>query len=93
MAADRFTEIERKLDSLVAGLDVVWRTMNEVESRLQVRMGVLHEEVLDRIAALAPDFSPIRQEFQRGDNELREEFDRRLVPLEVFVRAQRKPKP
>ena len=107
MAANRFNDVERKLDALIGGQDELqrghnelWqgvnelrRGLNETESRLQIRMGVLHEEVISRIAALAPDFSPIRREFQRRDDELREEFDRRLVPLEAFVRTQRKPKP
>ena len=52
-------------------------------------MRVLHEDTIGRIAALAPDFGPVRREFAAADAELREEFDRRLTPLEADARRRR----
>jgi hypothetical protein len=57
---------------------------------LRRHMGVLHEETLDRIAALAPDFGPIRREFREADANLHEEFDRRPTPLEAQARRRRR---
>ena len=54
------------------------------------QMRVLHEDTIDRIAALAPDFEPIRREFKAGDAELREDIDRRLTPLEAAMRRRSK---
>jgi hypothetical protein len=51
-------------------------------------MLVLHEDVIDRIAALAPDFAPIRREFAAADERLREDIDRRLSPLEAAARLR-----
>ena len=50
--------------------------------------GVLHEETLDKIKALAPDPDEIRREFRGADAALREEINRRLDPLELAVRSQ-----
>jgi len=58
------------------------------EARREAR--VLHEDALARIADLAPDFGPIRREFQAADDDLRESIDRRLTPLEAAERARRK---
>ena len=55
-------------------------------------MHVLHEELVERITALAPDFGPIRREVRGEIAELRESTDRRLVPLEAAERLRRKPK-
>lgn len=53
-------------------------------------MGVLHEEVLDRITALAFDPAPLRREFQAGDMAVREELTRRIEPLEASIRRRRR---
>ena len=55
-------------------------------------MHVLHEDLVDRIKALAPDCGPIRREFQGEIAELRESTDRRLVPLEAAELMRRRPK-
>lgn len=65
MSEEHLSRIETRLDDLTAGvseLDTgvraeVRRTHDRIDA-LNQRMGVLHEEVLDRIAALAPDFAP-----------------------------------
>jgi chromosome segregation ATPase len=53
-------------------------------------MRILHEDVIGRIAALAPDFGPIRREFKQADAELRESIERRLDPLEAAIRSRRR---
>lgn len=52
------------------------------------QMRVLHEDVIDNIKALAPDFAPIRREFKAADDQLHEEFDRRLTPVEAALRKR-----
>ena len=59
--------------------------------RVEVRdvkhqMHVLHEEVLDRIAAIPDARESLRLEIRAGFAEIREEFNRRLDPLELTVR-------
>ncbi|HXT70410.1 MAG TPA: hypothetical protein VN700_11675 [Vicinamibacterales bacterium] len=58
--------------------------------RLATHMHVLHEDLVDRIKALAPDFQPLRREFMRADDKLRDELDIRLVPLEADLRLRSK---
>jgi hypothetical protein len=57
-------------------------------SDLGHQMRVLHEETLDRIKALAPDFSQIRREFRQADADLKESIDRRLDPIELWIRSR-----
>ena len=70
MSEERLDRIEAKVDALAGDVDrrldalgIEMRTLNQ-ETRHEMR--VLHEEVLDRIAALAPDFAPIRREFMEA---------------------------
>jgi chromosome segregation ATPase len=53
-------------------------------------MGVLLEEIVDRIRALAFDPASMTRQFQAADNALREEFSRRLDPIEAALRRRRK---
>ena len=69
MSEERLDRIETKVDGLVhhAGevdrrLDALGNEMRNLNQETRHEMRVLHEEVLDRIAALAPDFGPIRLE-------------------------------
>ena len=48
---------------------------------------LFHEDTIDRIKALAPDFDPLCREFRAEDARLAESLDRRIVPLETFVRG------
>lgn len=106
MSEERFVAIEGKLNSLERGVEKISAELRGVESSLRREMGVmgqeleanlsrqmrvLHEDTIGRIAALAPEFAPIRREFAEADAKLREELDRRLVPLEAQV--QRGPAP
>jgi len=56
------------------------------------QMRVLHEDTIERIKALAPDFRPIRREFRAADAALFDEIDRRLTPLEAAERRRRRPR-
>ena len=87
MSEERFDAIERKLDTVVGQLR---EEMNGMGSGLRQeiadlgqQMRVLHEDTIDRIAALAPDFEPIRREFTDADARLHEKIDQRLTPLEA----------
>jgi hypothetical protein len=92
MSEERLDRIEAKVDALAGDVDrrldalgIEMRTLNQ-ETRHEMR--VLHEEVLDRIAALAPDFAPIRREFREADQILRESIEGRPEPLEAAKRAR-----
>ena len=61
-------------------------------SVLRNEMHVLHEDLVDRIKALAPDFAPIRREFQQADDEVKESLLRRIEPLEAAERTRRRPR-
>jgi hypothetical protein len=52
-------------------------------------MGVLHEEVLDRIQTLVFDPAPLRREFQAGLAGLRAELVDRIEPLEAALLRKR----
>jgi outer membrane murein-binding lipoprotein Lpp len=72
----------------VDGLSTNVTDLNTNFVDLKRYMLVLHEETLETIKALAPDFGPIRREFRAADEALREDINRRLVPLEHAVREQ-----
>ena len=70
----------------VAGLktDVAELRVGQVDLGHQMRL--LHEDVIDRIKAIPDSREVIRQEIRNGLAEIREEFNRRLDPLERTVR-------
>ena len=72
-----------------AGHAELRREMQAGYEDLGHQMRVLHEETIDTIKALAPDFGPIRREFTDADEKLREDIDRRLTPLETLARTHR----
>jgi len=57
---------------------------------LRRHMGVLHEEVLDRIQTLAFDPAPLHREIRAGDAAVRDELTRRIDPLEAAIRRRRR---
>jgi chromosome segregation ATPase len=57
---------------------------------LRRHMGVLHEEVLENIKALAPDPALFRRELQAGLADLRTELVQRIEPLEAAIRRKRR---
>ena len=92
--------LETKVDRLETKVDDLRVEMLSLNDGLRTemhtlgrQMRVLHEEVLDRIAALSPDYTQIRREFTAADATLRDDMDKRLVPLEAFARQRRRRKP
>lgn len=92
---DRVGRIESKIDVLDDRVGRIASTVDDLRNRMdegQRHMHVLHEDLVDRITALAPDFEPIRRELRSEIAELHESTDRRLVPLEAAERMRRRPK-
>lgn len=85
--------LETKLERLEAKVDGLRVEMHTLHDDLGRQMRVLHEEVIDRIAALSPDYTQIRREFTTADAQLRDDVDRRLVPLEAMERQRQRRKP
>lgn len=85
----RLTSVETKVDDVAAKVDDVAAKVDD----LGHQMRVLHEDTIDQIKALAPDFGPVRREFTAADAKLREEIDQRLVPLEALARKHGKSSP
>jgi hypothetical protein len=71
--------------------DGLRQEMNELREDLGHQMRVLHEDTIDKIRALAPDYTMIRREFTASDDQVREDVDRRLTPLETLARNARPP--
>src|SRR5262245_4910926 len=103
MVEERLTAIEGRLDGLQADMIGVKSRLDGVETRLGgVETGleslgpemraVLHETI-DSIAALAPDFGPIRREFKDDDAKLRENVTQRLDPIEAWIRTRGRNEP
>ena len=80
MSEERFTAIESRLGSIEGRL-----------SSVETKLDGLGAEVntIDNLKALAPDFGPTERKIKEGDDGLREEFDRRLRPLEREHRKHR----
>lgn len=76
---DRIDEWQRKADERFARID-------ERFDRVDQRIGVLHEDVLARIAATGELRLPTKGEMDQGFADLREFIERRLDPLEATVR-------
>lgn len=97
------TQLRVDVESLKSDVGVLKADVSELKgdvselkvglSDLHRHMLVLHEDLVDRITALAPDFTPVRREFREADAALRVEFNDRLVPLEALVRHQATPRP
>ncbi len=99
MSEERLTRIEEGLTEFRTGQQTLTTEVADLRSgqdklstqvvELRTHMGVLHEETLDRIAALAPDLGPIEGRYQEADAQLREDINRRLEPLEAWARDRR----
>ena len=86
MSDERFVAIEAKLEELVTGQ----RELKTDVQDLGRQMRVLHEDTIDRISALAPDFGPLKREFVEADERLRDQIDQRLTPLEAQAHRRQK---
>lgn len=93
MSEDLLAAIDVKLEVFANNLRGEMRTQSESLGQriddLDRHMHVLHEDTIDKIKALAPDFAPTERKIKEGDDGLREEFDRRLRPLEREHRKHR----
>ena len=83
--------VEQALGELGDKIDELGTRLDAGLADVRHEMRLLHEDLKADIAALAPDFAPIRREFQAADAALREEFDRRVTPLEAAARRQGRP--
>lgn len=92
MSEERLSRIETKVDTLAEAVDRLAERVATQGDDLRQEMRLLHEDVVGRIADLAPDYAPIRREFKQADAELRESIERRLVPLEAAARSRRRSK-
>ena len=81
------SDMARKSDLAALAPDMARKSDLEA---LRNQMLVLHEDTIERIAALAPDFTPIRREFREATAQLREDIERRLEPLEAAFRSRRR---
>jgi hypothetical protein len=77
-----FTRIDQRFERVDQRLDALRADMNTGFAELRRHMGVLHEEVLDRIAGTREYTGPTREEF----TELKEMIGRRIDPLEATGR-------
>jgi hypothetical protein len=90
--AERLERLEAKVAGLAERIDAKFGGLAQDVSQFRNDMHVLHEDLVDRIAALAPDYAPIRREFQQGDAEVKESLLRRIEPLEAAERTRRRPR-
>ena len=81
-----FTAVRAEMAGQSAALRAELRTSHD---ELRRHMGVLHEQLRAGIRDLAPDFGPIRREFQAADAELRKDVD--LLKLAIAKRPRQRP--
>jgi tetrahydromethanopterin S-methyltransferase subunit G len=81
-ADDRFDRIDGRFDRI----DERFARVDGRFDRVDQRIGVLHEDVLSRIAAVAEGFPRLEAKMDRRFDELVEMIGRRLDPLEATVR-------
>jgi len=87
----RLTSVERRLasvDTRLISIELKQDDLHREIHDLRHDMHVLHEDTISNIRVLAPDFAPIRREFTAADSSLREDIDRRLIPLEAIARKR-----
>lgn len=87
---NKVDSLDKKVDSLDKKVDGLDKKVDELGESLGRQMRVLHEDTIDKIKALAPDFAPVRREFHAADAKLRREIEGRLIPLEEAVRNRPK---
>lgn len=80
---DRFDKLDGRLDRLETGQADL---RGEVD-QLGRRMLVLHEELIDRLAAMTEAPAATKADISRLDARIDDVVDSRIVPLEVAVRT------
>ncbi len=76
----RFDGVDTRIDSLATEMRAGFEAVNQ-------RIGVLHEDLLNTIAASTERDAVSRQEFKKAMADIAEKFGRRLDPLETTVRT------
>ena len=94
MVEERLSKLETKVDDFAAEMRTGFQdlkrhhdVLHEQITEFKRHQEVLHEQTIEAIRDLAPDFAPIRREFQNADAELREDIERRLDPHEATART------
>ena len=83
MSDERFSRIETKIGELDRKIDQKFDNLGH-------QMRLLHEDVVGKIAALAPDYDEIDRRIAEGDSKVRAELLTRVEPLEGAERARRR---
>ena len=86
MSEERFDRIEHKF----ADVDQRFDRIEAHLEHLHQRVGILHEDVLSRFAAIPDPTSRLEAKIDRAVAELTEVIGRRLDPLELAVRQHSK---
>ncbi len=89
MSEERFDRLEHRLDGVIADVEVLKADVAVLKTDVKDfrrHMGVLHEEVLDRIRGIGED-DRLRREMRAGFAELRELLTSHAVPGEAVDRA------
>ncbi|MEI6243625.1 MAG: hypothetical protein WCQ64_01145 [Acidobacteriota bacterium] len=93
MSEERFDRIEEKLtghdarfDRVDLRADSLAMEMRRGFEAVNHRLGVLHEDLLNKIAASTERNAVSRQEFKEAMADMIEKFGRRVDPLEITVR-------
>ena len=93
MAEEALARVETKVDHLGTKVSALETTVDQLDGKLDHLgrdMRLLHEDLVGKIADLAPDFEPIERAFKKADAELRESIEQGLQPLESAVRSRRR---
>ena len=89
MSEERFVRIEEwqaKADERFERIDRRFDQADQRFDRIDQRIGVLHEDILARIAAVGEGFPRLEAKMDRRFSELTYLINRRIDPLEAAVR-------
>jgi len=90
MSEERFDRIDQRFADVDARFDGVDRRFDGIDARLDgidQRIGVLHEDLIGRIAAVSERKAVTEDQFAAGIADLKDSIGRRLDPLELAVRT------
>jgi hypothetical protein len=85
MELDRFAAIDGTLRQLVNGQEALAGRLDTIDGRLD-KLEINQETMTHEVRLLAEAQAGVREEMLRGFADIREEFDRRLGPIETAVR-------
>lgn len=85
----RFDEVDQRFKAVDHRFKTIDQRLDTIDQRIDEQgrhMRLLHNEALERIAAIGEFDGPSRAEFQQGLADLEERIGRRLDPLTLAVR-------